>query len=270
MSERACARGCECGARAERTLKPGDAVRWWPDGHDDDDRALVDRYIDGTVTALRPLCIRVTGSRGFTERIPDGFLVVTVGAVLDTSISPGTIQRLNPAPRAYVPGEKMTDRHPDSVIAQVVEETIAKQVEHLATPIKVRSPGEPAFRLFEQDGALFVDTQAGPIKITADPTLRPNEIAFVQPVAGEAFRGVDRSATPEKLSGAVLQKSAPAQPGKQWVAPVICEHPGYNAVFQIDPDPPPTTRPDGFDQRQVDACKAALLAPAPPRYPRTR
>lgn len=51
----------------------------------------------------------------------------------------------------------------------------------------------------------------------------------------DAFRGVDRSATPEKLSGAVLASQR---------------------------------RPDGFDQRQVDAAKAALLAPAPPRYPR--
>jgi hypothetical protein len=32
----------------------------------------------------------------------------------------------------------------------------------------------------------------------------------------------------------------------------------------------PVGRPDGFDQRQVDAARAALLAPAPRRYPRTR
>lgn len=87
-------------------------------------------------------------------------------------------------------------------------------------------------------------------------------------------------ATPEKLSGAV-----------------ICTTPGYNGVFHIEPDPPDlaerraarvaehqrremqeraargavhaaATRPDGFDQHQVDAAKAALLASAPPRYPR--
>lgn len=56
-------------------------------------------------------------------------------------------------------------------------------------------------------------------------------------VPADPFRGVDRSATPKRLSGAVL-----ATP----------------------------RRPDGFDQRQVDAARAALLASAPPRYPRTR
>lgn len=337
----------------------GDHVRWWPDGKDAG-KPRLDRYIDGVVerwAAPHPM-IRATASHGFAERCMGGWLVPAVGALMDTSVSPGTIERL---PRPYAPGEKMTDRHPDSVIAQVVEETIEKhnldRAKFLATPIEEhwrrfdrefprveikigdrvrwwphvtalgtpavdarysdgvmvsedalrieshgpngwsskdglvgdwrscagalvrRLPGdlplrprspyaplpatpEPAFRLFEQDGALFVDTPSGPVKITTDPTVRPGEVRFVQPatVPPELLEQRDRQMreTYERcgVDPAKLQKSAPAQPGKQWVTPVVYE------------DRP--ARPDGFDQRAVDAAKAALLAPAPPRYPRAR
>jgi hypothetical protein len=49
---------------------------------------------------------------------------------------------------------------------------------------------------------------------------------------------------------------ATGTPGKQWAVP---------SVYEERP-----TRADGFDQRQVDAARAALLAPASPRYPRSR
>jgi len=199
----------------------------------------------------------------------------------------------------YAPGEKMTDRHPDSVIAQVVEETIEKQVAFLEQPhptpklVQKRTgyqplpaQPEPAFRMCEQDGALYVDTKDGPIKVTADPTVRSDEVRFAQPapipesviaardelvrrtheamgIPADVFRGVDRSATPAKLSGATLQKSAPATPSKQWVTPLVYED-------RPELELAPLRRPDGFDQRQVDAARAALLAPAPPRYPRAR
>lgn len=156
---------------------------------------------------------------------------------------------------------------------------------------------EPAFRLFEQDGELHLDTKHGPFRVTSG-TVTPEQISRLREdrrraiigvdlgsepsrhvvVTGRApdgvfhiepdppdlaqlqakladkhreietalqtaadtramFRGVDRSATPEKLSGAVIAS---------------------------------LRRPDGFDQHQVDAARAALLAPAPPRYPRPR
>lgn len=142
-------------------IAAGDRVRWWPDVTDLGTPAAHARYIDGVVMKFDPLCIRVTSSHGFTERCPGGWLMPPVGGVVDTSISLGLVRR-----RPYAPGEKLTDRHPDSVIAQVVEETLAK-------------------------------------------------------------------------------------------------HPGLAKLQK-------RTRPDGFDQRQVDAARAALLAPALPRYPRTR
>lgn len=284
--------GCYYYHRAEgpatrADIKPGDAVRWWPDGHDGAGQAVSDRYIDGTVTAQSPLCIKVTGSHGFTERIPGGWRLPAVGGVVDTSVSPGTIQRLNQVERRpYAPGEKMTDRHPDSVIAQVVEETIEKWIAHLATPIAVRgpyaplpAPSEPAFRLFEQDGALYVDTKAGPVKITADPTLRLNEVRLdngvgvfhIEPdppdlAQRQAARVAERMAKEGALCIEPWMKPAPVAPEllaqRDRMVTESYERCGLPAV--------PAGRPDGFDQHQVDAARAALLAPATPRYPRPR
>lgn len=206
--------------------------------------------------------------------------------------------------RPYAPGEKLTDRHPDSVIAQVVEETIAKHCKS----------GVPSARIAD---AIVSDSLDRMVEHLTKPIERP------------------------PIDWAKLQK-APAQPGRKWVEPVeyrigedemqtetprvVTTCPGYNGVFHIEPDPPdlaqrraarvaehqrhemqeqparcqcqmramhltklvggryrcalcdleieehcqPGWRPDGFDQRQLDAAKAALLAPAPPRYPRSR
>lgn len=207
--------------------------------------------------------------------------------------TPGIKQCLNCLtlkPRPYAPGEKMTDRHPDSVIARVVEETIEEawrrfdreypnseikigdrvrwwpQVTWLGTPaadarysdgimvdrdvIRIESHGPNGWS--SKDGLVgdwrscagqcvrklrevSVDTAHGPIKITADPT--PN------------LESVDDTMRPRR-------------------GPFDYDVPDYSGILKEPYEQP--ARPDGFDQRQVDAARAALLAPAPPRYPRIR
>lgn len=164
-----------------------------------------------------------------------------------------------------------------------------------------------------------VDTPAGPIKVTADPTVPPREVRFVQPGAGDADLGAALERARQHPPAAGWSLSPPTQPAGYRPAKIDWEKlqnetprvvttcPGYNAVFHIEPDPPDLAerqatrvaehqrreaergpfdydvpdysgilkapyeqpaRPDGFDQRAVDAARAALLAPAPPRYPR--
>jgi hypothetical protein len=148
--------------------------------------------------------------------------------------------------RPYAPGEKMTDRHPDSVIAQVVEETIAKhpglaKLQKRTGYQPLAPQPEPAFRLFNQDGSLYVDTKHGPIKVTADPSVETPRIITTCPGYNGMFH------IPVRFDNEVMAAVE-----------------GDVGCF----DPP--ARPDGFDQRQVDAARAALLAPVPPRYPRNR
>jgi hypothetical protein len=146
----------------------------------------------------------------------------------------------------------------DANLAEVDKHQVhGAQVPDLDSALSNAAIAEPAFRLIVKDGALYVDTKHGPVKITVDPD------ATVE--------------TPR----------------------VITTCPGYNAVFHIDPDPADLAqrqaervvehqrremqerairgavhaagaRPDGFDQRQVDAARAVLLAPVPRRYPRAR
>jgi hypothetical protein len=236
---------------------------------------------------------------------------------------------LTERPRPYAPGEKMTDRHPDSVIAQVVEETIAKHpgmtklVQKRAGYQPLAPQPEPALRLTAKDGALYVDTKHGPVKVTADPTVPRDEVRFEHTILSADLDAMlaeyerTRPGPRPPIDFAKLQK-APAQPGRQWVEPVVYE-PGSKqrdaftqavsravavqdlaqqghitleearSLMQAPQTPvrldnevmtategdmscfdPPPRRPDGFDQRQVDVARAALLAPAPPRYPRTR
>lgn len=198
-------------------IKPGDAVRWWPDGHDDMGRAIVDRYIDGTVTALHPTWIKITGHHGFAERYRWPWLVPTLGHAVDTSISPGTIQGLNPA--GYRParidwGKLQKQKSADPAVPWV-------------TPVVYEDLPAPE----------FTPPQPVPASTYAaiEDLVRCTHEAMGMPA--DLFRGVDRAASPERLSGATLA-------GQR--------------------------RADGFDQHQVDAAKAALLAPAPPRYPRAR
>lgn len=187
----------------------------------------------------------------------------------DEEILVGYARRVIP----YAPGEKMTDRHPDSVIAQVVEETIAahaKPIEPVSANDYVFAPPSALeierYRLREQGGALYIDTEHGPIKVTADPTLRVDEIRLdngvgvfhIEPDPPDlAERQAARVAEHQRReAGYMPLKSAPSIPA----APAALGRP----IPGID------TRPDGFDQHQVDAARAAMLAPAPPRYPRSR
>jgi len=106
------------------------------------------------------------------------------------------------------------------------------------------------FSMREQGGALYIDTKHGPIKVTADPTLRPDEIAFAQPGAGQADYHLPAAGGWKLPEGCSPARVAYREPIRQ---------------FKVD-----LGRPDGFDQRQVDAARTALLAPASPRYPRSR
>jgi len=166
-------------------LRRGDYVRGGNE-HDPRWHAADPRWFEGTIDRVYDCG---DGTRGAALRVERGSHQYKPG----DHISYSSCSNLRRVPGPYALGDKMADRHPDSLIAQVAEKTIAKQVDHLATPINVRSPyaqlppaGEPAFRLFERDGALYVDTQHGPVKISAatgelSPTRQqPNEHRFAE------------------------------------------------------------------------------------------
>lgn len=200
--------------------------------------------------------------------------------------------------RPYAPGEKMTDRHPESVIAQVVEETI-----------------EEAWRRFDREyprseinigdrvrwwpyitalGTPAVDARYSDGVIVDRDTIR------IESHGSNGWSSKDGLVGDWRSCAGTLVRRLPIK--------ISTTCPGYNAVFRIEPDPPDlaerraarvaehqeqerrgpfdydvpsyegilkapyeqtaVSRSDGFDQHQVDAAKAALLAPAPPRYPR--
>lgn len=164
------------------------------------------------------------------------------------------------AMRPYAPGEKMTDRHPDSVIAQVVEETIAKL------------PG----------GGSFTFTtpwiKAGDLPCASHPRPVQNGVFRIEPdppdlaqrkaarVAEHQRAEVERMAKEDALCIEPWMKPAPVAPELLAQRDRMMRESYERCGIPMAPAP----RPDGFDQRQVDAARAALLAPAPPRYPRSR
>lgn len=92
----------------------GDSVRWWPDGNDDDGRALVDRWIDGEVTWLQPMCIKVIRHHGFTERVAGGWRMPGTGSVVDTSVSPGVIRQWSRSAVAFAKLQKPKAASPNT------------------------------------------------------------------------------------------------------------------------------------------------------------
>lgn len=144
------------------------------------------------------------------------------------------------APRPYAPGEKMTDRHPDSVIAQVVEETIAERM--------------------AKEGALCIEPWMKPAPIA------PELLAQRDQMVRESFENCGAPALASDCGHAVRDLGCAmcfhrAVYAAQELRILTANHHTISAAPR---------RPDGFDQHQVDAAKAALLAPAPPRYPRAR
>lgn len=172
--------------------------------------------------------VRVIGDRNSPRDVVYRMVVCKCGAL--ALYTPGIDECLNCLtlkPRPYAPGEKMTDRHPDSVIAKVVEETIEKQVKHLTTPIVTTCPG--------YNGVFHIDPDP--------PDLADRQAARV---AEHQCREAEQLAS----------------------GPFDYDVPHYDGILKAPYEQPAAGRPDGFDQGQIDAAKAALLAPVPPRYPR--
>jgi len=128
----------------------GDHVRWHPAEESPWGgmavEGIAERVCERADGTRRLTMLHVTAVHRGTSLGDRGF---ALGSLVDVTVAPGSAEVLR---RAYAPDEKMTDRHPDSVIAQVVEETIAKQVEFLSQPhptlaaIKKSAPATPGKR----------------------------------------------------------------------------------------------------------------------------
>lgn len=88
-------------------------------------------------------------------------------------------------------------------------------------------PAGEAFSLRSTDGALYVDTPNGPIRITSDPTVRPGQAVFSLPPGGW------------RMAPSAIGELAKVPDDKEFARDYLGEwKPVVNGMFHIEPDPP--------------------------------